>query len=145
MNAATANKSSTILDHLGYLRAELITVLALFVAGSGYLWLTWNAWPWSGRTLPPTAWIGSLSLIAVAAAAYRLRNLYLSVACGLLLIGSQWGVVCAALAYPLIDTHYLFVVAIILADALAGPRVVIAVSGTSLVFSMLIALALRPV
>jgi signal transduction histidine kinase/CheY-like chemotaxis protein len=145
MNAATANKSSTILDHLGYLRAELITVLALFVAASGYLWLTWNAWPWSGRNLPPTAWIGSLSLIAVAAATYRLRNLYLPVACGLLLIGSQWGVVCAALAYPLIDTHYLFVVPIVLANALAGPRVVIAVSGTSLVLSMVITSTVSPV
>lgn len=136
MNTATADKNSAILDHLSHLRAELFTVLALFVGASGYAWLTWNAWPWSGQILPLTAWIGSLSLIAVSAIAYKLRKRHLPTASGVLLVGVLWGVVCAVRSYPATDTLYLFAIPVILANALAGPRVVLVVSGMSLVFSM---------
>lgn len=136
-----ALRDHAIKDHIGYLRADLFTALSLWVGVSGYLWLTWNAWPWSGRVPPLTAWIGSLTLMAAAALGVAIKRKHFAVASGALLGGVLWSVVCATLAYRATDAFYLFVIPIILANALAGPYAVVAVSMVALALS----LALGPV
>jgi len=100
---------------------ESLRVVSLLVGAFGYTWLFLAVWSVTGANLGWEAWVGSLALLASAAAGYVARTRYPRSASGLLIVGCMTSIALAMVSYRLPDFAYVFAVPVTFASVLLGP------------------------
>lgn len=109
-------------DDLTHFQGESLSTVALLAGGLGYAWFLWTVSPFSGASIPVSAWLGIGALVLSSGAAHFLKNRRLNVARYLLVVGILGATACAAVTFPFPVAVYLFILPIMSASVLLGKR-----------------------
>lgn len=142
----TIRQGTLSTEDLARLRTDSLRVIGVSAGLVGYLWLLLLFWPITGQHASRPAWIGALVLSVSSLAAVMLSQSHQRLVRYLFVLGAHITAACAVLAFPEVQTAYLFTLPVIFASVLFNQWLALANAALAIALISLLSLdSLMPV
>ncbi|HVO43726.1 MAG TPA: ATP-binding protein [Aggregatilineales bacterium] len=132
-----STRPTALWENLEQLRTDSLAVMARFALVIGFGWILYVVYPATGTLESGWPWVGSLLILACAAASLIISDSHALVARHLFIWGTFVSIACAVFAYHPAEKTALLILPIIFASVLLGRRFVFTLAAAASVLVLL--------